>query len=320
MQFLVALIGLGVAIDYSLLVVTRWREETSAGRDNDAAVRRAMATAGRSVVFSGVTVAVSLAALVLVPVPFLRSIGLGGLLIPLFSVATTVTLVPVLLSLVGPRLTWPRRGPVVTRSRFWAGAASAVLRRRWLTIAGCVVVLLALASPLLTLSLGSPQLSGLANGSAASGAATDAVDAGVPGGVLRPTEVLVPTRRSPRPCSGWVASTGWPPWSVRRTTRGAPRAARSCRSGPTPTRRARRARPPSTGSARSPPATPLSAGPRPRTPTSSAPSTATRSGWCWGWASSPSCCWPGRCARCGCRSRRWCSTSSHWRRRTAPRC
>ena len=83
-----------------------------AGRraDNDDAVRRAMATAGRSVVFSGFTVAVSLAALVLVPLPFLRSIGFGGLLIPLLSVATAVTLVPALLSAAGPRLTWPRRG------------------------------------------------------------------------------------------------------------------------------------------------------------------------------------------------------------------
>ena len=77
-EYLVALIGLGVAIDYSLLVVTRWREETAKGADNDEAVRTAMATAGRSVVFSGTTVAVSLAALALVPIPFLRSIGLGG--------------------------------------------------------------------------------------------------------------------------------------------------------------------------------------------------------------------------------------------------
>ena len=93
-QYLVALIGLGVAIDYSLLVVTRWREERAGGLDNDDAVRRAMTTAGRSVVLSGVTVAVSLAALVLVPLPFLRSIGFGGLLIPLLSVATVGDLGP----------------------------------------------------------------------------------------------------------------------------------------------------------------------------------------------------------------------------------
>ncbi len=143
--------------------MTRWREETAAGSTNDEAVRAAMATAGRSVVFSGTTVAVSLAALVLVPIPFLRSIGLGGLLIPLFSVAISLTLVPALLSSVGPRLSWPRRKPAVTRSRLWAAVATGVLRRRWLTVVGSVVVLLALAAPVLMLSLGTAQLSGVAS-------------------------------------------------------------------------------------------------------------------------------------------------------------
>jgi RND superfamily putative drug exporter len=189
-QYLVALIGLGVAIDYSLLVVTRWREERSGGADNDDAVHTAMATAGRSVVFSGLTVAVSLAALVLVPLPFLRSIGFAGLLIPLFSVATAVTLVPALLSSAGPRLTWPRRRARVGPSRAWAGVARAVVSWRWVTILGSTVVLLALALPALTLSLGSPQLTGIVDGSAASRAVTRAVDAGMPVGVLRPVEVL----------------------------------------------------------------------------------------------------------------------------------
>lgn len=190
-EYLVALIGLGVAIDYSLLVVTRWREETAKGAGNDDAVRTAMATAGRSVVFSGVTVAVSLAALVLVPLPFLRSIGLGGLLIPLFSVAISLTLVPALLSACGPRLNWPRRKPAVTRSRLWAAVATGALRHRWLTVIGSVVVLLALAAPALNLTLGSAQLSGITSNSPASQSLTTAVSAGVPIGVVRPSEVLV---------------------------------------------------------------------------------------------------------------------------------
>lgn len=160
-QYLVALIGLGVAIDYSLLVVTRWREESAKGITNDEAVAAAMATAGRSVIFSGVTVAVSLAALVAVPIPFLRSIGLGGLLIPLFSVAISLTLVPALLSALGPRLNWPRRKPAVTRSKLWATIATGVLRRRWWTVIGSSAVLLALAAPVLNLSLGTAQLSGV---------------------------------------------------------------------------------------------------------------------------------------------------------------
>ncbi len=191
-QYLVALIGLGVAIDYTLLIVARWREERDSGAADEEAVRTAMRTAGRSVLFSGVTVAVSLAALVLVPLPFLRSIGLGGLLIPLFSVATALTLVPALLSAVGPRLLWPRRQPARARSPFWERIARGVLARRWLTIVVTSAGLLALAAPVLTLSLGSPQLAGLASSSAQYGAVSAAVDAGVPVGVLRPTEVVVP--------------------------------------------------------------------------------------------------------------------------------
>ena len=78
-QFLIALVGLGIAIDYSLLIASRWREETAHGRQGDEAVQRAMETAGRAVVFSGTTVAIGLLAMVALPVPFLRSIGYGGL-------------------------------------------------------------------------------------------------------------------------------------------------------------------------------------------------------------------------------------------------
>ncbi len=194
-QFLVALIGLGVAIDYSLLIVTRWREERAAGRNDDEAVRVALRTAGHSVAFSGVTVAVSLAALVLVPLPFLRSIGLGGLLIPLFSVATSLSLVPAVLSRAGSALTWPRRRAQARASRFWARTARAVLQHRWWAVVGASVVLLALAAPVLSLRLGSPQLSGVASTGPASRAATEAVRSGLPLGVLRPTEVLVPDQR-----------------------------------------------------------------------------------------------------------------------------
>ena len=99
-QFLVALIGLGVSIDYSLLVVVRWREERAHGLSGDAAIERAMETAGRAVVFSGTTVAIGLLALVALPLPFLRSVGYGGLLIPLISVIVAMTLLPVVLAQV----------------------------------------------------------------------------------------------------------------------------------------------------------------------------------------------------------------------------
>ena len=76
-QFLVSLVGLGLAIDYSLLIVTRWREERDHGRENSEAVVAAMATAGRAVLLSGLTVAIGLLALVVLPVPGLRSVGYG---------------------------------------------------------------------------------------------------------------------------------------------------------------------------------------------------------------------------------------------------
>jgi len=108
-QYLISLIGLGVAIDYSLLIVLRWREERANGLENRAAVQRAMETAGTAVVFSGSTVAIGLLSLVVIPVPFLRSVGLGGMLIPLVSVLVATTLLPVILATVGPRIDWPRR-------------------------------------------------------------------------------------------------------------------------------------------------------------------------------------------------------------------
>jgi RND superfamily putative drug exporter len=92
--FLVSLVGLGVAIDYSLLIVTRWREERERGRHNHYAVVAAMATAGRAVVLSGLTVAIGLLSLIVLPVPGLRSVGYGGMLIPLVSTGVALTPCP----------------------------------------------------------------------------------------------------------------------------------------------------------------------------------------------------------------------------------
>ncbi|HEV2920508.1 MAG TPA: MMPL family transporter, partial [Actinomycetota bacterium] len=197
-QFLVALIGLGVAVDYSLLVVTRWREELAAGRDREQAVHRAMATAGRAVVTSGGTVAVGLLALVLLPVPFLRSIGYAGLLIPLAATAVTLTLLPVLLATIGPRLDWPagrralRRGRGRAAGRLWTGWAAGVARHRWLATLAALAVLVPLGVAAFGLRLGEPPAEVLAR----SGPAREALDrlerAGVGSGALTPIEVLVP--------------------------------------------------------------------------------------------------------------------------------
>ena len=140
-QFLIALVGLGVAIDYSLLFVTRWREERDRGRDNHEAVVTAMETAGHAVLFSGITVAIGLLALVVLPVPFLRSIGYGGALIPLASVLVTLTLTPAILGGIGPRVDWPKIRHETESSRGWTRWAGLVVRRRWIAAGAAVVFL-----------------------------------------------------------------------------------------------------------------------------------------------------------------------------------
>ena len=201
-QNIVALVGLGVAIDYALLIVTRWREERGHGLANRAAVLCASATAGRSVLFSGLTVTVSLAALALTTVPFLRSIGLAGLLIPLISIGVSATLLPVILDTLGPRLEWPRRKPARTVSPLWTRIAEVVVAHRGWSAAGALAILAVLIAPVFSLNLGEPQAAATAaTAPAAARAGLDALtSSGIGPGVLRPTEILLPARsRAPRP-------------------------------------------------------------------------------------------------------------------------
>ncbi|MBB5835778.1 MMPL family transporter [Kribbella italica] len=190
-QYLVGLIGLGVAIDYTLLIVMRWREERAAGADNGEAVATAMTTAGRAVMFSGVTVAVSLLALVVVPVPFLRSVGFGGLLIPLVSVAIAMTLLPVILATIGPRLEWPRRKRHHADSRLWRRIGGLVVKHRIVAALLATAVLAAMFAPALGLRLGSPELTAISAGAdPAAKAYRTATDAGISAGIFRPVEIL----------------------------------------------------------------------------------------------------------------------------------
>lgn len=194
-QYLVGLIGLGVAIDYSLLVVMRWREERAAGADDLAAVRTAMTTAGRAVVFSGVTVAISLLSLVVLPLPFLRAVGFGGLFIPLVSVLVALTLLPVVLASAGRRLEWPRRRLRGAESPTWHRIGTTVVRHRWVAAALATVLLLLLASPVLGIRLGSPEVSATATGSSpAATAFQELTGDGLPAGLARPVEVLTDDR------------------------------------------------------------------------------------------------------------------------------
>jgi uncharacterized membrane protein YdfJ with MMPL/SSD domain len=196
---LVQLIGLGIAIDYSLLIVYRFREELGRGDATDEAIVRTMGTAGRAVVFSGATVAIGLALLLFMPSPFMRSMGIGGFLIPLVSVAAAVTLQPALLSLYGRRGTrrvrvW-RFGEEGARRGFWERLSAAIMRRPLAFLVGGAVLLVAGALPVFALKLtpgsaqGIPQHPQAVRGFAI---LRDAVGAGA----LSPTQIIVDSGRA----------------------------------------------------------------------------------------------------------------------------
>jgi RND superfamily putative drug exporter len=196
-QFLIALIGLGVSIDYALLVVVRWREERAHGLSGDAAIQRAMETAGRAVIFSGTTVAIGLLALVALPLPFLRSVGYGGMLIPLISVLVAVTLLPVVLSKLGPKLDWPHVRSDDNASRAWTGWANMVVRRRWIAAATAALVLAALVFAASNLQLGLANPNTVAKRGDAKQGLVALERAGIGSGALLPNEVLVEGKNSP---------------------------------------------------------------------------------------------------------------------------
>jgi RND superfamily putative drug exporter len=191
-QFLIALVGLGVAIDYSLLLVSRWREERAHGHPNDEAVVIAMRTAGHAVVASGVTVAISLLALIIVPVPFLRSMGLGGMLIPLVSVSVVLTLLPAVLSKVGPRVDWPRIRHDAVAARGWSAWARLIVRHRWIAAGVAIVVLGIIIAPVFGLKIGQSNTESLASNGPAFDTLAMLEHGGVGDGVITPIEVLVP--------------------------------------------------------------------------------------------------------------------------------
>ncbi|HKH16102.1 MAG TPA: MMPL family transporter [Solirubrobacteraceae bacterium] len=158
---IVALIGLAIAVDYSMLVVFRFREELAHTEDARAALRTTMATAGRATLFSGGVVAVGLALLVFMPLPFMRSMGVGGLLVPLVSIAASATLLPALLAVMGrgvnrwriiPRRVLERRAAKDVTG-VWHRLATSIMRRPVLWFVAAGSLMLALALPALGLAL-----------------------------------------------------------------------------------------------------------------------------------------------------------------------
>jgi RND superfamily putative drug exporter len=157
-----AMIGLGVGIDYSLFVVARYRENRAAGQANAVALSAAMGSSGSAVVVAGGTVVVAMLALVLTGVGVLASIGLGTSLVVLFAVATALTLLPALLSLLGDRIdagriVGRRRSTKPAEATAWWRMAHRIAARPWPYLVGASLVLLLLAAPALSLKTGFPN-------------------------------------------------------------------------------------------------------------------------------------------------------------------
>jgi len=206
---LVQLIGLGIAIDYSLLIVYRFREELERGDTKDDAIVRTMATAGRAVIFSGATVAIGLALLLFMPLPFMRSMGVGGFLIPLVSIAAAATLQPALLSVYGRRgtrrvhvadslrrrgLSLPHfAGPDVEHG-FWARLARSIMRRPIAFFAAGTAVLIAAAVPVFGLQLTPGSAQGIPQ-SPQSVRGLNVLREAVGPGALSPTQIVIDSGR-----------------------------------------------------------------------------------------------------------------------------
>jgi RND superfamily putative drug exporter len=196
-EFLIALVGLGVAIDYALLMIFRFRDELREGEDVETALVETMTHAGRSVIVSGTTVAVGLLSLIILPLPFIRSMGIGGMLIPAVSVLTALTLLPALLAVLGERINsvrvMPRR--LVDRGHPedgpWGRWARFVNRRPWpVAIAGLLVVAV-LATIGTQLNPNESQLKSFPGSGDAIAGRDQLAAAGISPGVMKPFDVLV---------------------------------------------------------------------------------------------------------------------------------
>ena len=160
----VTLVGLGIAIDYSLFIVTRFREELASGNSVEDALGTTMATAGRAIMFSGLTVAIGLSGLLFYTGTALVSMGVAGAIVVAVSVLYAVTLLPSLLAILGPRIN-SIRVPILQPKPFGEGAwhrlATWVMRRPWTVLIPTVAILLVAGSPFLDLQLANSDVNQL---------------------------------------------------------------------------------------------------------------------------------------------------------------
>jgi RND superfamily putative drug exporter len=224
-QFLIALVGLGVAIDYALLMIFRFRDELRDGNDVESALVQTMTHAGRSVILSGTTVALGLLALLVIPLPLLRSMSLGGALIPVVSVFAAITLLPAMLAVVGTRINsvrvMPRR--FIDRGHpeagMWGRWARFVIRRPVAVGLAGLVIVTALAGLGTQLNVNGTQLKYFPGTGTAIAGRDQLTAAGISPGVMKPLDVLVENGGNPgqvaaklRTVPGVVGAAAPPDW------------------------------------------------------------------------------------------------------------
>jgi RND superfamily putative drug exporter len=192
---MITAMGLALGIDYSLFVLSRYREERQAGRDKIDAIMTTGGTSGKAVLFSGTSFVVALLGLLLVPDTILRSLALGAIIVGLVTMAAAITLLPALLSLLGDRVN-ALRLPIVGRdhpaeSPFWTRAVRAVVRRPAVALTLGVMILLAAAYPVLGLRTGTSGVESLPDSTSAKAGAV-ALERSFPGtSTAEPAQVVI---------------------------------------------------------------------------------------------------------------------------------
>ena len=208
----ITLLGLGLAIDYALFMVSRFREELPGSATVADAIARTMATAGRTVAFSGLIVASALASLLLFPQNFLQSMGFGGMAAVLVAMAAALTVLPALLAVLGHRvdalaLPWRRpQTPAESDNGGWAVVARSVMRRPVVYAVSIVIVLLAIGAPFLRVNFGSVDERVLPE-TTESGVVAERLTGDFPGGDASAAEVMV-TGASGASLSAYVDQLG----------------------------------------------------------------------------------------------------------------
>jgi uncharacterized membrane protein YdfJ with MMPL/SSD domain len=201
--------GLALGIDYSLFIVSRYREERVGGREKPDAIATAGATASRAVLFSGMAFVLAMIGMTLVPDTVLRSLAVGAILVGIVSVVAALTLLPAVLSLLGDRvnaLRVPYFGRTVgqqaaTESRFWARIVRGVMRAPAISLAVAVIVLLAVASPVLSLRTGATGISTLPD-RFASKQGYLLLNRSFPGQTVYPAQIVVTDAQTPAAKAG----------------------------------------------------------------------------------------------------------------------